>query len=125
MQNDKYLSLINLKVKFHRQRLFLINTILEVKIFWNVVNMVSRGVLHLFRMTFKHPTRYHGYNTQHGVLTPHFFFLNLVIDFKELIRKKCERVFGMTTTKLLLTQAYTPSHTKIATTITYVKPNAI
>ena len=47
MRNNNYLSLINFKVKLHRQRLFfkLINTMLKVQFFFNVVNMVSRGVL--------------------------------------------------------------------------------
>ena len=47
MQNHNYLSLINFKIKFHRQRLFFYLNEHDVGClnFLDVVNMVSRGVL--------------------------------------------------------------------------------
>ena len=66
MRNNNYLSLINFKVKLHRQRLFFIKeNDFGGSIFLNVVNMVSRGLLE------SHVGWNYGHNTQHGVLTPH------------------------------------------------------
>ena len=62
MQNDNYLSLINFKVKLHRQRLFFK---------WTRCWIIGQWKLHLFHMALKHPTWHHGYHTQHGILTSH------------------------------------------------------
>ena len=48
MRNNNYLSLINFKVKFHRQRLFINGHDVECSNIFNVLNMVSRGELELY-----------------------------------------------------------------------------
>ena len=52
MWNNNYLSLINFKVKLHRQRLFFIKEHdVGSSINFNLVNMVSRGLLELRTLT--------------------------------------------------------------------------
>ena len=51
MQNNKYSSLINFKVKLHRQRLFFFfineHNVGGSNFLLNIVNMVSHGVFYL------------------------------------------------------------------------------
>ena len=48
MRNNNYLSLINFKVKTSSSETFKMNWVLYVQFFFNVVNLVSRGVLERF-----------------------------------------------------------------------------